>query len=65
MAEIGLGKASTIDTLEVVWPNKERSTSLFTNVKTNTTIRIKESSNEIEDANLKPVAFKKMVHQRH
>jgi len=65
MAEIGLGKASTIDSLEVIWPNKERSTSLFTNVKPNTTIRIKESSNKIEDANLKPVAFKKMEAHQH
>ena len=65
MAEIGLGKAITIDTLEVIWPNKERSVSLFTNVKTNTTIRIKENSNEIVDANLNPVAFKKMEGHQH
>ena len=65
MAEIGLGKASTIDTLKVIWPNKERSVSLFTNVKTNNTLKIKESSNEIEVAALKPVAFKKMEAHHH
>ena len=65
MAEIGLGKANTIDTLEVVWPNKERSTALFSNLNPYTTIRIKEGSKEIETLNLKPVAFKKMEAHHH
>lgn len=65
MAEIGLGKANSIDTLEIIWPNKTRSTSVFSSVGVNTIVRITEGKEEMESTGLSPMPFTKMGHQHH
>ncbi len=66
-AELGLGSAKMIDKLEITWPNKEGSKSLFQNVSINKIIRIKEGQDQIEVLNLKssPFAKSSSTHQHH
>lgn len=65
LAEIGLGKASKIESLEVIWPNKARSTSLFKSVAVNAVISIKEGEDEIKPTALGALSFTKQAHQHH
>lgn len=65
MAEIGLGAAGSIDTLEVIWPNKQRSSSVFTGVDVNQTVKIVEGEKEIQATGLRAVTFNKMDHHHH
>lgn len=65
LAEIGLGKANSIDTLEIIWPNKARTSSVFTSVDVNSVIRITEGNTEIESTGLEALSFTKMEHQHH
>jgi hypothetical protein len=36
--EVGLGKASYLETLTVVWPDKQRDTQVFTNLPVNVSV---------------------------
>ncbi|PHN04231.1 CRTAC1 family protein [Flavilitoribacter nigricans] len=65
MAEIGLGKAGSITTLEVIWPNKARTSSIFTSVEVNKVFRIIEGGREILPAGLLTLSFNKSIHQHH
>lgn len=65
MAEIGLGKAKTIETLEIIWPNKDRTSSVFQSVALNRVIRISEKANEIETLPFKALTFAKSGHKGH
>lgn len=65
MAEIGLGKADRIETLEVIWPNKARTTSTFKLVDVNAVIRIKEGAGEIETLTIEATPFAKGGHHHH
>ena len=53
--DIGLGKATEIDTLEIHWPKTNR-TQRFENVRVNQLLRVTEGKNEFES-----VALKKFV----
>jgi tetratricopeptide (TPR) repeat protein len=69
MAEIGLGKAASIKTLEILWPNKDRTSSVFYDVAVNRTVKIVEGEEQIQATGLAAVTFKKMEeqhqHQHH
>lgn len=65
LAEMGLGKATSIDQLEIIWPNKARSTSVFSSVEVNTMIKIREGKQEIVGMKLSAASFTKMEHQHH
>lgn len=65
MAEIGLGKATQIDRLEIIWPNKTRTSSIFTGVAVNRVIKIIEEEEEIRSTGLSAVSFSKMAHEHH
>jgi hypothetical protein len=63
MAEIGLGQADLIKRLEINWPNKERTTSVFTEVEVNRVVKIIEGDATIQPSGLSAVPFRKMEHQ--
>lgn len=65
MAEIGLGKASIIQTLEIIWPIKTREKSVFNDVVINTHINIKQGVDKIKTLDLKAVPFLKSEHKHH
>lgn len=65
MAEIGLGKATVIDTLEVIWPNQARTSSIFKSVAVNAVIRIIEGENELKPTGLGALTFTKSGHMHH
>lgn len=65
MAEIGLGKATTIQSLEVIWPNQARTSSVFSSVAVNSVIRISEGSDEIQIMDLEALSFTKQNHEHH
>ena len=52
--EIGLGKATSIDQIEVKWPAPE-SVDTFRNVPMRQLIRLREGVSEFEVVSLKPV----------
>lgn len=63
MAEIGLGRAETIDTLEVIWPTKTRRTSVFNKVTANRVVRITEGTSTIQSTELAALSFRKKAHE--
>jgi len=65
LAEIGLGKAMTIKTLEIIWPDKARTSSVFENVPVNQVVKITEGDAEIKATGLKPLTFIKTAHEHH
>ena len=65
LAEIGLGKASSIDRLEIIWPNKAGSRSVFTNVAVNKVVHITEGEEQLKVLPLKAIPFKKGAHEHH
>lgn len=65
MAEIGLGKAQQIDKLEIIWPNRERTSSIFTGLEVNKVVEITEGEEDVRSIGLGTVPFKKMEHQHH
>lgn len=65
LAEIGIGKANTIRKLEVHWPTQSKSISSFQDVKINTSIKIVEGHNEIEELSLSKASFMKGQHHLH
>lgn len=65
LAEIGLGKANQIKTLEVIWPNKARPSSRFESVPVNAVISIKEGEDKIKTTGLGALSFTKQAHQHH
>ena len=56
--EIGIGKATLIDKITLVWPASKK-VQTFTNVKPNQFITITEGADTIQVAHPKPLAFKK------
>ena len=65
LAEIGLGQASIIEKIEIVWPIIPKNVSVFENVRKNQVIKIRENSKEFEILPLNPLKFKKGVHRHH
>lgn len=65
MAEIGLGKARAIDTLEIIWPNKARTTSTFAAVEVNRVVRITEGSDQIKTTGLVAMPFNQTGEHEH
>ena len=65
MAEIGLGQTNNIKSLEIYWPNKEKTNSLFKDVKINQLITITEGNDTIEVLNLKTTPFKAVENHMH
>lgn len=65
MAEIGLGKAASIQTLEIIWPTKTREKSVFNDVSTNELISIKQGIDKIKKPGLKAVYFSKIEHKHN
>lgn len=65
LAEIGLGKASSIDRLEIIWPNKAGNRSVFTNVAVNKVVHITEGEEQLKVVPLKAIPFKKGAHEQH
>jgi len=65
MAEIGLGKANAIQTLEIIWPNKTRTSSIYKSVDVNTVVKIREGVDEITPTGLEASSFTKSGHQHH
>jgi hypothetical protein len=53
--ELGLGDASALESIEVVWPKKGSTPSVIQGVKVNTVIRITEGQNQFETVVLKPM----------
>lgn len=62
MAEIGLGKAGVIKKLEITWPDKARTSSVFTDVQVNQVVKVKQGATTIEPMGLKALAFLKAAH---
>ncbi|MEQ9443159.1 MAG: CRTAC1 family protein [Cyclobacteriaceae bacterium] len=62
--EIGLGKSSKIDTLEVKWPVSGQTQS-FTNIKAEQFIKITEGHNEFTILEWKPFTFVMPMHHAH
>lgn len=58
MAEIGIGKASTIKKIEIKWPHFTKEITSFENIKANQTIKITEGSSSIETLKLPKTTFK-------
>lgn len=65
MAEMGLGKATSIQSLEIIWPNSARSTSVFSSVAANHVIKISEGVDDIQTLDLEALTFKKQNHEHH
>lgn len=65
LAEIGLGQAKIIKSIEVLWPNTTNNDSKFENVDINQVIKIVENSGKIVQLPLNPVKFIKGDHQHH
>ncbi len=65
MAEMGLGKATSIQSLEIIWPNSARSTSVFSSVAANRVIKISEGTDDIQTLDLGALTFKKQNHEHH
>lgn len=66
MAEIGLGKASQIDTLTIQWPNREQSKSVFYNLQVNQFLWISESSDKVKIRGNKALSFNRgNNHHKH
>lgn len=55
--EIGLGNATNIDAIEIIWPNKDRSIQKFANVSINKRYHIIEGSNELSLMNQTAFSF--------
>ncbi|MFI1744894.1 FG-GAP-like repeat-containing protein [Thalassobellus sediminis] len=65
MAEIGLGKASSIKRIEIKWPHYSKPTNVYNNVPINRTIKIIEGE-PIKELDLNKVSFKsKTLHHNH
>ena len=62
MAEMGLGKAGSIQKLEIIWPNKARTRSVFNEVAVNQVVKITEGNSAIEPTGLTALTFAKTVH---
>ena len=65
LAEIGVGKAQSIDQLEITWPTKEQDSSIFRDININQTIKIMQGKQEYAKLDLSPVTFKKGPHHHH
>ncbi|MGE5944574.1 MAG: CRTAC1 family protein [Flavobacteriales bacterium] len=70
MAEIGLGKASVIEKIEIKWPHFLKETTIFENVKSNQTIKIIEGMESIKTLSFPKTSFKnnngmEMPHHNH
>ncbi len=64
MAEIGLGQARVIKSLEITWANAKRIVSVYTDIPVNKVIRIKEGQEEVDHLDLSSVDFTK-GHDHH
>jgi hypothetical protein len=65
MAEIGVGRANSIEQLKIQWPNRERSISTFSKVAINRIIKVIEGKKDIEVLKLMSHSFTKGEHQHH
>jgi tetratricopeptide (TPR) repeat protein len=67
LAEIGLGQATMMKTIAVVWPNKERTITNAANIPPNVHLYIKEGDNQVKQRAVKSVAFAKHAggHKHH
>lgn len=59
LAEIGIGQAEAIQSLEIRWPHISMKNEVFNNIDINQVIRIKENSVQIEKLDLQSVEFAK------
>ncbi|MBV6639786.1 MAG: CRTAC1 family protein [Cyclobacteriaceae bacterium] len=62
LAEIGIGKATSIKKLDVHWPTQNKKLSSFQDVKINTSIKIVEEQNEIDELKLNKASFMQGQH---
>ena len=58
LAEIGLGKADIIESIEVMWADQSKSKSIFKNISVNQFILIKQNETEVQKLNYKKIDFK-------
>lgn len=65
MAEIGLGKATRVDTLTIEWPNRERNQSVYYNIRVNQTFKISETSETVEPVQMAALSFRKEHRHKH
>lgn len=67
LAEIGIGKAKSIDKIEVLWPHKTMTTSEFAAIDANQNIRIEEGKETIEVVSIasKPFVQRNGHHHHH
>ena len=67
MAELGLGSADIIKSIEIHWPNKERTKTLLQDIKANQIIKIREGKDGVEKLDIKTTPFRKntLEHQHH
>jgi len=65
MAELGLGTANTIKSIEILWPNKARTKTLIKDIQINQIIKIWEDDNRVEKLDLKPTPFMKKTSEHH
>ena len=65
MVELGLGQAEKIEALVVQWSNQSRSTSSFSNVPVNTSIKIVEDEDNFDVLTVKPIQFDKTHEHSH
>lgn len=57
LAELGVGRASQIGRVEVLWPNQEKTTSSFDNISVNQHIIIEEGNNDYSKVEIKKTPF--------
>jgi hypothetical protein len=65
LAEIGLDKATILEKLEIIWPNKSQTKSVFENVPVNSFIKIKEGDSNFEKIEIKATPFSKEKEKHH
>ncbi|MFK7775750.1 MAG: CRTAC1 family protein [Saprospiraceae bacterium] len=63
LAEIGIGKTEVIETLDIIWPNKNQTKTNFNNLPINSYFKITEGANELKVLTVKPTPFAKGNHQ--
>lgn len=56
--EIGLGKAEKIVSVEVQWPKQGVPNTVYTDVPMDAAVKLKESSNAVENVQLKPIKLR-------
>ncbi len=65
VAEIGLGQADKILSLNFIWPNRQRSTMTAENLPVNVHLEITEGGNQIINRKLEHIPFSKVEQVNH